>query len=156
MKVFPCFIFTLWWVFISALLMNRIWTPWIPNIMVKMEKTTTVHLLEEIRLTTWHLLKPCKQWDIYHINWLAGFVNHQQYHQRIQVPKMEVQQWHQAENLWLPHFLTNTNHSKQARPIRLKPADKSIFTSLPHKCKPNCTANFHFGGPLAGQCSHGW
>ena len=24
-------------------------------------------------------MKPCKQWDIYHINWLAGFLNHQQH-----------------------------------------------------------------------------
>ena len=24
-------------------------------------------------------MKPCKEWDIYHINWLTGFVFHQQY-----------------------------------------------------------------------------
>ena len=28
------------------------------------------------------VLKPCKLYDIYHINWLAGFLNHQQYHPR--------------------------------------------------------------------------
>ena len=26
------------------------------------------------------VLKPCRSWDIYHINWLDGFLNHQQYH----------------------------------------------------------------------------
>ena len=26
-----------------------------------------------------HLIKPCKQWDIYHINRFAGFLNHQPY-----------------------------------------------------------------------------
>ncbi len=36
-------------------------------------------LLEEIRLTTWDVWKPVNNGDIYHINWLAGFLNHQQY-----------------------------------------------------------------------------
>ena len=30
--------------------------------------------------TTCGCIKPCKEWDIYHLNWLAGFLNHQQYH----------------------------------------------------------------------------
>ena len=28
--------------------------------------------------------KPCKKWNIDHINWLAGFLNHQQY-QKIKI-----------------------------------------------------------------------
>ena len=31
------------------------------------------------RPTTWHVWKPVNNEDIYHISWLAGFLNHQQY-----------------------------------------------------------------------------
>ena len=36
-------------------------------------------LMEEIPNNHLGCLKPVVNWDIYHIHWLAGFLNHQQY-----------------------------------------------------------------------------
>ena len=44
----------------------------------------TILLMEEI-LHHLTCIKPCLYWDIYHINWLAGFFFHQQYGSRLKL-----------------------------------------------------------------------
>ena len=44
------------------------------------KKIMEVTLLGGSEIPNNHLgcVKPCISWDMYHINWLAGFLNHQQ------------------------------------------------------------------------------
>ena len=59
-------------------------------------------------------MKHCKSWDIYHINWLAGFLNHQQYfHQFLDMFFF----WQNLENISSSRFVDSLqNYWKNHHP----------------------------------------
>ena len=63
----------------------RIFLPWAPNPAVKQSSGNLENdqklMVQKSQTTTWDgsETRPIKSWDIYHINWLAGFLNHQQF-----------------------------------------------------------------------------
>ena len=93
-------------------------------------------------------MKPCKQWDIYHINWLAGYLNHKQYGfhasrqptQTAKVPNLQKYFGHQRSS--------DKNHGFPRTKERLV-YGIYVYIYMYHKNQPFMGVSYYIASPIA-------